>query len=104
MVFRPGQQRLTSITGLTIEVSAQFSGSFISDSGARIYTIKFRQFDASAGAYVDISQSSFKSNGQSRVENASLITPRIAIDEGDRLELWIACAQGIAVTAEENGK
>ena len=98
----PGDNDLTVNTTTPLEVTALFTGSF-NGGNNKLIIIKFRIWDDSASSYVDDGQTTFTTNGTGRFESVTLISPRLSLEEGDRVELWITnVTDTTSITMEVN--
>jgi hypothetical protein len=98
----PGNNDVTLSTSDQVNVVVTFVGSF-TGSNNKVFTIKFRKWDNSGSAYVEGKQTQFTTNGSGRFESVTFFSPRITMDENDRIEVWIANnTDGSSITAAIN--
>lgn len=79
---------LTYDSTIENKLYATFTGSF-SGGNTKDFTIVFRQWDDSAGSYVNSSSTTFSTDGNGNYTNLALHSSRITMGENDRVELWI---------------
>lgn len=98
----PGNNNITMNSTERVQTLTTFSGSF-SGGNNKVFTLKFRIWDNSAGAYVDSTEAVFTTGGTGKFESVTFFTPRLALDENDRIEIWIANnTDGSSITADVN--
>jgi hypothetical protein len=98
----PGNNDVTLSTSERVNVVVTFVGSF-TGSNNKVFTIKFRKWDNSGSAYIEGTQTQFTTNGSGRFESVTFFSPRITMDENDRIEVWIANnTDGSSITAAIN--
>lgn len=96
----PGDNNLTSNSTETVQTMATFTGSF-SGGNNKVFKIRFRVWDNSAAAYVDSNETQFTTGGTGRFESVTLFSPRLSLDENDRIEVWVAnTTDGSSITAD----
>lgn len=84
----PGNNDLTYDSTQPAKVYATFTGSFTGGNN-KDFIITFRVWDDSASSYVDSTSTLFSTDGVGNYSNLAIHSPRLTVNENDRIELWI---------------